>query len=336
MRTTAPIHASPFTVMSEDTTHSLIVGPPLEAGIRAAFTTTRANLNRITRLAVRVLGSPTAALYRHEGDRLVRDTCVNPGHPALPDSLAPSDLPWLRGSLASQAERCERVPAPEAIATLGYTTIMTAPLASADSWTAGVLVVADPALEPAQGAGTILFDLAALAMGQLELCRSLTASPAALFDLETGVYATPAFIALAEQQLKLARRSKRRIALLSITVDGEPKDDRATEDTVAEMAGVLKQTFRDSDLIARLGARELAVLAVEVQPGSLEPILSRTWENFEVYNSNRKDRVALSVAVSMFDPEQPVTLRELMAEAEKAMPVQRPGAITTDLSTSAS
>jgi diguanylate cyclase (GGDEF)-like protein len=163
-------------------------------------------------------------------------------------------------------------------------------------------------------------ELASLAVGQLELCRSLTGSPAALYDLQTGVYATPAFVAIGEQQIRLARRGRRRLALLSITLDLGMAAGDAAEDTVAEVAGLLKRTFRDSDLVARLAPRELVVLAVEVQPGSLEPMLSRTWEKLEGYNAGRERRVGVGVGVAMFDPDEPCSLRDLLAEAGQQLP----------------
>src|SRR5712664_463698 len=90
----------------------------------------------------------------------------------------------------------------------------------------------------------------------------------ALTDELTGLYNRRGFMAVAERQLKLGRRSGRGMLLFVMDVDrmkhindsfGHSEGDRALKRT----ADALEETFRDSDVVARLGGDEFAVLAIE-------------------------------------------------------------------------
>src|SRR5215471_9810632 len=90
----------------------------------------------------------------------------------------------------------------------------------------------------------------------------------ALKDELTGLYNRRGFLALADRQLKLARRSGRSLLLFFIDVDGlkEINDvfGHAEGDAALKCAAeALETTFRDSDVIARFGGDEFAVLAIE-------------------------------------------------------------------------
>src|SRR6267142_6479786 len=88
----------------------------------------------------------------------------------------------------------------------------------------------------------------------------------ALTDELTGLYNRRGFVAVAERQMSLGRRSGQRMLLFMIDLDhlkrindsfGHLEGDRALKHT----AYALEETFRDSDVVARLGGDEFAVLA---------------------------------------------------------------------------
>jgi len=102
----------------------------------------------------------------------------------------------------------------------------------------------------------------------------------ALTDELTGLYNRRGFMALAERQLKLGRRSGRGMLLFVMGVDGlkqindsfgHSEGDHALKRT----AGVLEETFRDSDVVARLGgmsslflrSRHLGTAKPQSRPG---------------------------------------------------------------------
>ena len=93
---------------------------------------------------------------------------------------------------------------------------------------------------------------------------------------------------------------------------------------IVRAAGALQQTFRDSDILARLSGDEFAVLALETSTQSQEVILRRLEKNLKKSNANQfRYEMSLSVGLSRFDPKHPVSLGELMAQADQAMYEQK-------------
>src|SRR5437588_11406175 len=151
----------------------------------------------------------------------------------------------------------------------------------------------------------------------------------ALTDDLTGLYNRRGFLASATQQLKLARRNTKESLLLFCDVDNLKKinDSYGHEEgdlALVRAADVLEQTFRDSDVLARLGGDEFAVLALEASSQYQGVILDRLEANLERSSaSESRYRLSLSVGVGRFDPERPVSLRELLDQADQAMYEQK-------------
>lgn len=153
----------------------------------------------------------------------------------------------------------------------------------------------------------------------------------ALIDPLTGLYSRGAFRMLADQQLKLAQRAQRRLLLFCADVDGlKAINDRwghpaGGDQALKEAASALRQTFRRSDVVARIGGDEFAVLAIEVREDA-EPILrSRLQERLLQLNAqpNRSWSLSLSIGAAVFDPASPCSLDDLLTEADKALYDQR-------------
>jgi diguanylate cyclase (GGDEF)-like protein len=147
----------------------------------------------------------------------------------------------------------------------------------------------------------------------------------ALTDELTGLYNRRGFMALAERQLKIGRRSGRGMLLFVMDVDrlkqindsfGHFEGDRALKST----ADVLEETFRDSDVLARLGGDEFAVLAVEASGRSEATIKTRLFECLKSINAKpSRYEISLSVGLARFDPCSRTSIGELMAKADQAM-----------------
>ena len=146
-----------------------------------------------------------------------------------------------------------------------------------------------------------------------------------LKDDLTGLYNRRGFLALADRQLKLARRSGSSLLLFFIDVDGlkEINDvfGHAEGDAALKrMAEALETTFRDSDVIARLGGDEFAVLAIEASGQSESAIRDRLIEYLN--SASRRDSrygFSVSLGTARFDPGSRTSIRELIAEADQAM-----------------
>jgi|SRR5579859_659328 len=150
----------------------------------------------------------------------------------------------------------------------------------------------------------------------------------ALKDELTDLYNRRGFLALAERQLKLARRSGRSLLLFFIDVDGlkeindlfgHSEGDAALKCT----AEALEATFRDSDVIARFGGDEFAVLAIEASGQSVAAIHERLTEYLNSRRQESDYKFSVSLGTARFDPWNPTSLRELIAAADQAMYEQK-------------
>jgi two-component system cell cycle response regulator len=162
--------------------------------------------------------------------------------------------------------------------------------------------------------------------------RNLAAAPApAMEDDLTGLHNRYSFMVLARQALKVAHRGRTRLIMLRLNAEG-PKAGidslwRASGDQVAlEIANLLRATFRESDIMARLEGDEFAVLApVAAEPqGDTESLLTRLWTNLNALSDrlcDRPDRAArlvFSVGVARFDPAKACAVEELFSQADRS------------------
>lgn len=173
------------------------------------------------------------------------------------------------------------------------------------------LVMMNTELEKAKG------NLASQAKELLEL---------SLVDELTKLNNRRGFITLAKQQLKIGQRAKKDIYLFFVDMDGmkwindnlgHNEGDVALIDT----SNILKKTFRDSDIVARLGGDEFVALTTDTNDDNIEIINNRLNNRLSDFNSkpNIKYKLALSVGVAQFDPEDPCTIDELLSQADKLM-----------------
>jgi len=151
----------------------------------------------------------------------------------------------------------------------------------------------------------------------------------ALTDELTGLYNRRGFMALAERQLKLGRRSGRGMLLFLMDVDrlkqindsfGHFEGDHALKRT----ADALEETFRDSDVVARLGGDEFAVLAIEASGHSEATIKTRLFECLKsVSTEESRYEISLSLGLARFDAGSCTSIGELMVKADQAMYEQK-------------
>jgi diguanylate cyclase (GGDEF)-like protein/PAS domain S-box-containing protein len=151
-----------------------------------------------------------------------------------------------------------------------------------------------------------------------------------LVDHLTGLYNRRGFSALAQQELKKANRIKRGMLLLFADVDdlkkindslGHQEGDLALIDT----ANLLKDTFREPDIIARIGGDEFVVLAAETPATSADILTARLKEHLKSSNKKGGHRYKLSISMGIvqYNPEQPCSIDELLSRADKMMYEQK-------------
>jgi len=146
-----------------------------------------------------------------------------------------------------------------------------------------------------------------------------------LIDDLTGLYNRRGFVDLGSQYLKLGRRTGQGAALVFLDLDrfktindtlGHHVGDRA----LLRVAEILRVTFRRSDLIARMGGDEFAVLAHDSYE-TPEVLAQRVRDAFASHNAATRDPYQLSVSVgaTRADGESRVRLEDLLETADAAM-----------------
>lgn len=143
-----------------------------------------------------------------------------------------------------------------------------------------------------------------------------------LGDDLTGLYNRRGFRMLAEQHLRLVKRGGPMSLLVAFDLDGFKRVNdvygHAEGDAALKrVASILRVAFRDSDILARFGGDEFVVLALDC--GDMrEQLLARVEAAVNAHNlaAARPYSLSLSLGTARLDPFHPVTLDELMAQAD--------------------
>jgi diguanylate cyclase (GGDEF)-like protein/PAS domain S-box-containing protein len=147
-----------------------------------------------------------------------------------------------------------------------------------------------------------------------------------LVDELTQVYNRRGFMTLAEQQIKVAHRTKKEMSLFYADLDDLKKINDSfghKEGDAALIEGVdlLRDAFRDSDIIARIGGDEFVVLAIDVAEGRVAALARRLREKIQARNSRAgvDYPVSFSLGIARYDPDRPSTLLDLLTLADRRM-----------------
>ena len=151
-----------------------------------------------------------------------------------------------------------------------------------------------------------------------------------LTDELTGLYNRRGFLMLAEQQLRMAARTKHRMYLVFVDLDGmkwindtlgHQEGDRA----IREAAALLKHTYRESDIIARIGGDEFAVLVSEGRKDDAAVLTVRLEKNLAQRQAkpDQSFTLSLSIGIVTCDAENPCSLDTLLDQADREMYEQK-------------
>ena len=151
-----------------------------------------------------------------------------------------------------------------------------------------------------------------------------------LTDELTGIYNRRGFLTLVQHKLKTALRMKKRVNIVFADMDGlkwinDTLGHKEGDQAILGAVSVLKNTFRESDVIARMGGDEFAVAAIEAVHNDAKEFLARLQENIEKYNKEQARPYQLSVSVGLvwYNPENPSSIEELLEQADKLMYEQK-------------
>lgn len=131
---------------------------------------------------------------------------------------------------------------------------------------------------------------------------------------------------IADHQMRLAKRMGKDSLLIFIDIDnlkmindqlGHDEGDRA----IIETANILKETFRESDVIARIGGDEFVVLSIGVTEESGRSAIMRLNRKIDERNTHLNDLIKLSVSTGCSCSSQysEISISELLACADREM-----------------
>ncbi|MEG5015460.1 MULTISPECIES: diguanylate cyclase [unclassified Microcoleus] len=144
-------------------------------------------------------------------------------------------------------------------------------------------------------------------------------------DELTGLYNRRGFFLLADQQLKIARRTQTSYFILFADLDGLKKINDTLghemgDRVIVDAAQILKQTFREADIVARLGGDEFALFIPNFSGDSSTNFHARLQDNIDRFNQqSERAYISISLGVQFGDLNNEVLLEQLLAKADKLM-----------------
>ncbi len=146
-----------------------------------------------------------------------------------------------------------------------------------------------------------------------------------LQDELTGLYNVRGFNLLAEQALRLARRAQQPFCALFVDLDGLKQiNDKLGHDAgsalIAEAGQLLSTTFRETDVIGRVGGDEF-VVAGQFDEESILASIERLQARVNEVNAEdgRRFKLGLSIGFAVNHGAHGETLKNLMTRADAAM-----------------
>lgn len=166
----------------------------------------------------------------------------------------------------------------------------------------------------------LLRDLARMAEQELAAVQLATMDELTLLSNRRG------FEALSLHALGLCKRLKKPATAMVIDLNhfkeindcyGHAEGDLA----LTNFATILKQSFRESDVVGRLGGDEFAILATNSSERTLQATLARLAKSVRSYNKHaaRGYDIEYSIGLAAYHPDGNENIAELLDEADKLM-----------------
>jgi len=154
-----------------------------------------------------------------------------------------------------------------------------------------------------------------------ERLRSLS-----ITDDLTGLYNRRGFLTFADHHIKAAERRKEQSLLILIDVDGLKQINDAFghnigDQALIDTATVIKQTFRNSDVTARVSGDEFVALTSDTDGKGAESIKKRLYENVDAHNAKgmRPYKLSMSLGIAAHNPSTSGSIDRLLLKADELM-----------------
>ena len=147
-----------------------------------------------------------------------------------------------------------------------------------------------------------------------------------LSDGLTGLNNRRGFMILATGLLKFTRRAGYSLCLLYIDLDSlkyinDTFGHTAGDTAITHFARILTDTFRDSDVIGRMGGDEFVALLIDASEDDLAGMQARLQSNVDAHNlqAERGHALSFSLGVIRVDSISTISMEALLSQADAAM-----------------
>jgi two-component system cell cycle response regulator len=147
-----------------------------------------------------------------------------------------------------------------------------------------------------------------------------------LTDALTGLANRHSFEIRLREEWRRSRRYEAPLALLLIDVDGLKKvnDEHghgAGDRVLREVAGAIRHTLRGTDVGARWGGDEFAIIAPHTPPDAAHRLAHRLREHTRERTRGDGEPLTISVGLAVFEPsrQRPASMEMLMHAADEAL-----------------
>jgi diguanylate cyclase (GGDEF)-like protein len=146
-----------------------------------------------------------------------------------------------------------------------------------------------------------------------------------LTDELTGLFNRRGLTALLGQEIKRVDRLDKGLSLIYMDLDNLKKINdqyghKAGDSMLVEISSIIKEVFRDSDIMARIGGDEFVVVPIDGE-GEIGEMICRLKDVFKEreQTSERPYSLSVSMGTAYYNPHSPATVEELLNEADSAM-----------------
>jgi diguanylate cyclase (GGDEF)-like protein len=149
-------------------------------------------------------------------------------------------------------------------------------------------------------------------------------------DELTGLNNRRGFFVFGEHLLHLAKRKNDGLVMLYADLDGLKRINdgfghKEGDNALIDFAKFIRTTYRDTDIIARIGGDEFAVLSVDTTRDCNDTIAARLQDKIVQYNitSDRRYNLSASLGIVYVNPESLCSIDDLLAQGDKMMYEQK-------------
>lgn len=156
--------------------------------------------------------------------------------------------------------------------------------------------------------------------------REIQALQWATLDELTGLSNRLGFTTLAEYSMALCRRQHLAACLIYIDLRqfkqiNDTLGHHTGDQALIEFANLLQQSFRDSDVLGRIGGDEFVIFCSDIDHAGINAVMHRLQSNVTAWNrtSGMPYKLHFNIGFEYMRPDADTSLQDMLAQADKQM-----------------